>query len=126
MATKEMDDLITYIENDLIGEHPNMELIDEGIKKYAELYHQNQSQKSNKGGLTITQSWVDESEKLIPSKITGIPVSIRKLALDFIDEKGNFDLNKINEDKVKRFKDDVNELMLREREKINARLTGEN
>jgi len=43
MATKEIDDLLTYIENDLIGDHPNMALIDAGIKKYAELYHQNQT-----------------------------------------------------------------------------------
>ena len=39
---KELDELITYIENDLIGEHKDIEIIDEAIKKYAELYHKKQ------------------------------------------------------------------------------------
>ena len=39
---KELDDLITYIENDLIGKHKDIEIIDEAIKKYAELYHKKQ------------------------------------------------------------------------------------
>lgn len=39
---KELDELITYIENDLIGENPNIEIIDEAIKRYAELYHKKQ------------------------------------------------------------------------------------
>lgn len=39
---KELDDLITYIENDLIGENKDIEIIDEAIKKYAELYHKKQ------------------------------------------------------------------------------------
>jgi hypothetical protein len=36
---EELDNLITYIENDLIGDNDDMQLIDEGIKRYAELYH---------------------------------------------------------------------------------------
>lgn len=39
---KELDELITYIENDLIGDNKNIEIIDEAIKKYAELYHKKQ------------------------------------------------------------------------------------
>ena len=39
---KELDELITYIENDLIGKHKDIEIIDEAIKKYAELYHKKQ------------------------------------------------------------------------------------
>lgn len=39
---KELDELITYIENELIGKHKDIEIIDEAIKKYAELYHAEQ------------------------------------------------------------------------------------
>lgn len=39
---KELDELITYIENDLIGENKDIEIIDQAIKKYAELYHKKQ------------------------------------------------------------------------------------
>jgi vacuolar-type H+-ATPase catalytic subunit A/Vma1 len=35
-----LDKLIDYIENDVIGVHEKMHLIDEGIKMYAESYHQ--------------------------------------------------------------------------------------
>lgn len=41
----ELDSLITYIENDLIGENPNMQLIDEGIKRYAEIWHKKMVEK---------------------------------------------------------------------------------
>jgi hypothetical protein len=37
---KNLDSLIEYIENDLIGEHKEMKYIDEGIKRYAEAYHE--------------------------------------------------------------------------------------
>jgi hypothetical protein len=36
---KNLDDLITYIECDLIGEHKEMKYIDEGIKLYSESFH---------------------------------------------------------------------------------------
>ena len=39
---EELDELITYIENDLIGKHKDIGIIDEAIKKYAELYHKKQ------------------------------------------------------------------------------------
>lgn len=37
---KNLDSLIDHIENDLIGEHKEMKYIDEGIKRYAEAYHE--------------------------------------------------------------------------------------
>ncbi len=37
---KNLDSLITYIEDELIGEHKEMKWIDEGIKRYAEDYHE--------------------------------------------------------------------------------------
>lgn len=51
---KELDELITYIENDLIGKHKDIKIIDEAIKKYAELYHKKQLELQNVSHCTCT------------------------------------------------------------------------
>jgi hypothetical protein len=40
---KELDELITYMETDLIPDNPNKELIHDGICRYAELWHSKQT-----------------------------------------------------------------------------------
>lgn len=53
---KELDELITYIENDLIGKHKDIEIIDEAIKKYAELYH---AEQLRIGGVSIDWKFIE-------------------------------------------------------------------
>lgn len=60
---KELDELITYIENDLIGKHPNIEIIDEAIKKYAELYYKKQLK------LYVVSGMLPNDFKQLPEKL---------------------------------------------------------